>query len=81
MNGADDGERAIAAVTAKLPSGVAVRVEAATDSDDGMTSVGLRDSDLSEALDSVGEIGSLVLDKLKKACRRRQRCSSRLVSP
>lgn len=55
------------AVTAKLPSGVAVKVEAATDSADGMTSVGLRDYDLSKALDSVGEIGSLVVEKLKAA--------------
>lgn len=52
------------AVTARLPSGVAVKVEAATDSADGMTSVGLRDYDLSTALDSVGEIGSLVVEKL-----------------
>ena len=32
-----------------------------------MTSVGLRDLDLSHALDTVGEIGSLVVDKLKAA--------------
>ena len=32
-----------------------------------MTSVGLRDLDLSGALDTVGEIGSLVVGKLKAA--------------
>ena len=49
-----------------MPSGVAVKVEATTDSD-GMTSVGLRDYDLGSALDSVGEIGALVVGKLKAA--------------
>lgn len=67
MNGADGSGKVVQAVTAKLPSGVAVRVDAATDSADGIMSVGLRDYDLSEALDSVGEIGSLVVEKLKAA--------------
>jgi hypothetical protein len=66
MNG-DGAGQVVRAVTARLPSGVAVKVEAATDSADGMTSVGLRDYDLSAALDSVGEIGSLVVEKLKAA--------------
>lgn len=56
------------AVTARLPSGVLVRVEVAeTDSSDGMSSVGLRDFDLSAVLDTVGEIGSVVVEKLKAA--------------
>ena len=42
-------------------------MEAATDSSDGMTSVGLHEYDLSNALDSVGEIGALVVEKLKAA--------------
>jgi hypothetical protein len=67
VDGARDTDRVVQAVTARLPSGVAVRVEAATDSADGMTSVGLRDYDLGAALDSVGEIGSLVVEKLKAA--------------
>lgn len=65
MNGA---EETITVVTAKLPSGVPVRVEIAeSDADDGMTSVGLRDLDLSNALDAVAEIGSVVVEKLKAA--------------
>jgi hypothetical protein len=67
MNGAEGADLVTQAVTARLPSGVAVRVEAATDSADGMTSVGLRDYDLGGALDSVGEIGALVVEKLKAA--------------
>jgi len=44
-------------------------VEAVTDeaSADGMTSVGLRQFDLADALDPVGEIGALVMSKLGKA--------------
>ena len=65
MNGADGP---VEVVTARLPSGVPVRVElAGTGAGDGMTSVGLRDLDLSGALDTVGEIGSVVMDKLKTA--------------
>lgn len=66
MNGAD---RPAEVVTAKLPSGVPVRVELAgpTAGGDGLTSVGLRDLDLSTALETVGEIGSLVVEKLKAA--------------
>lgn len=65
MNGTGDSDEAVRAVTAWLPSGVAVKVEAVTD--DGMTSVGLRHFDVADALDSVGEIGALVVSKLGKA--------------
>jgi hypothetical protein len=65
VNGAD---RPFEVVTARLPSGTPVRVELAVpDAGDGMTSVGLRDLDLSGALDTVGEIGSAVVAKLKAA--------------
>jgi hypothetical protein len=69
MNGAFDNDDVLQTVTAKLPSGVAVKVEAVMgrDSSDGITSVGLKDLDLSAALDSVGEIGSLVVSKLRQA--------------
>jgi hypothetical protein len=68
MNGSDDAGQVAKAVTAQLPSGVAIRVEVADDgSGDGMGSVGLRDLDLDKALDSVGEIGALVVEKLKAA--------------
>jgi hypothetical protein len=68
MNGVDGTGNAPRVVTARLPSGVPVRVEmAGPDSGDGMGSVGLRDLDLSTALDTVGEIGSLVVDKIKAA--------------
>lgn len=65
MNGAEYAPRI---VTAKLPSGVPIRVEVVgSDSGDGMTSVGLRDLDLGAALDTVTEIGSVVVEKLKAA--------------
>lgn len=65
MSGAEDPPPA---VTAVLPSGNPVRVEVTgAGSGDGMTSVGLHDLDLSAALDRVGEIGSLVVEKLKAA--------------
>jgi Trypsin-co-occurring domain 1 len=65
MNGP---ENATMVVTARLPSGAPVRVEVAgAESSDGMTSVGLRDLDLGNALDTVAEIGSVVVDKLKAA--------------
>jgi len=67
MNGTDDADNVVQAVTAKLPSGAIVKVDAATDSADGLTSVGIRDYDLDKALDSIGEIGSLVVEKLKAA--------------
>ena len=69
MNGNGDSDEAVRAVTAWLPSGVAVKVEAVTGevSADGMTSVGLRHFDMAEALESVGEIGALVVSKLGKA--------------
>jgi Trypsin-co-occurring domain 1 len=66
VNGTD--ENVLSAVTARLPSGVPVRVEVAgLDASDGMTRAGLRESGLSAGLDSVSEIGSLVVDKLKAA--------------
>ena len=66
VNGSDERTET---VTARLPSGVPVWVElAGPGAGDGMTSVGLLDHlDLSGALDTVGEIGSLVVDKLKAA--------------
>ncbi len=65
MNG-DAADRRV--VTALLPSGTPVRVEVAeAGSGDGMTSVGIQDLDLGEALDRVGEIGSLVVAKLREA--------------
>jgi Trypsin-co-occurring domain 1 len=65
MNGAGN---ATSVVTAKLPSGVPVTVEVGgSASGDGLTSVGLHDLELSKALDSVGEIASVVVDKLKAA--------------
>jgi Trypsin-co-occurring domain 1 len=69
MNGTGDSDEVVRAVTALLPSGVAVKVEAVIDeaSADGMTSVGLRHFDVAGALESVGEIGALVVSKLGKA--------------
>lgn len=65
MNGAESATRA---VTATLPSGVPIKVEVTgPDSGDEMTSVGLRDLELGTALDAVGEIGSVVVEKLKAA--------------
>jgi hypothetical protein len=65
VNGSDERTET---VTARLPSGVPVRVElAGPGAGDGMTSVGLLNLDLSGALDTVGEIGSLVVEKLKAA--------------
>lgn len=64
----DDTEKSVGIVTAVLPSGNPIRVEiAGADPRDGMTSVGLRDFDLTAALGTVAEIGSLVVDKLKAA--------------
>lgn len=63
-----NAENATTVVTARLPSGVPVRVEVAgSSSADGLTSVGLRDLDLDQALDTIAEIGSIVIDKLKAA--------------
>jgi len=65
MNGAD-GPADV--VTALLPSGTPVRVAlAGTGAEDGMANVGLRDLDLSGALETVGEISSTVVEKLKAA--------------
>jgi hypothetical protein len=69
MHEAGDTDEAVVVITARLPSGAAVRVEAVADSadGDGMTSVGLRGFELADALDSVGEIGSLIVAKLRQA--------------
>lgn len=65
MNGTND-QRAPGTVTAKLPSGALIQVEIAeSGSGDGMTSVGLKDADIAKALDTVSEIGSMVVEKLK----------------
>jgi hypothetical protein len=65
MNG-EDGSPDV--VTARLPSGALIRVELAdTRSDDAMTAVGLRDLELGGALDTVAEIGSAVVKRLKTA--------------
>ncbi len=65
MNGSEDAPHV---VTAVLPNGNPVKIELTrAGSGDGMASVGLRDLDLGAALDRVGEIGSLVVDKLKAA--------------
>jgi len=65
MNGA---ENATTVVTARLPSGAPVKVQVTgPESGDGMTSVGLRDFDLGNALDAMAEIGSVVVDKFKAA--------------
>jgi Trypsin-co-occurring domain 1 len=67
-NTAAGAGKTMTVVTALLPSGAPVRVEvAAPESGDGITSVGLRDLDLDKALDVVGEIGSVVVEKLKAA--------------
>lgn len=63
-----DVECATTIVTARLPSGAPVRVEvAALEASDGMASVGLRDLEIDKALDTVAEIGSVVVEKLKAA--------------
>ena len=69
MNGSGDCDEVVRAVTARLPSGVAVWVAAITDEAwaAGMTSVGLRHFDLAEAPEPVGEIGALVVSKFGKA--------------
>src|SRR5579862_7063446 len=55
-------------VTARLATGALVRIVLAEpESDDGMTSVGLRDFELDKALEVIGEIGSAVIRKLKDA--------------
>ena len=65
MNGS---ETSTTVVTAMLPSGVPIRIEIAdSGTGDEMTSVGMRDLDLNKALDTVSEIGSVVVEKLKAA--------------
>ena len=54
--------------TVLLPSGTPIKVEVAgSPGGDGMGSVGLRDLDLSHALDTVGELGSMAIEKVKAA--------------
>lgn len=63
-----NAENARSVVTARLPSGAPVMVEVAgSGSGDGMASVGLKDLDLDKALDTIAEIGSVVIEKLKAA--------------
>jgi hypothetical protein len=65
VNGSDDNRRV---VTARLPSGMLMKVQLAdVGTGDAMTSVGLQDLQLDEALDRVGEIGTAVVAKLKEA--------------
>ena len=68
MDGAGGADVAVQVVTARLPSAAPVQVEvAAPTGEDGLTSVGLRDLDLDHALDTIAEIGTVVVDKLKAA--------------
>jgi hypothetical protein len=63
-----DGERARRAMTVRLPSGAPIRVEVAeSESSDTLTSVGLRNLELDTALDTIAEISSNVIEKLKAA--------------
>lgn len=65
MNGAENDTTL---VTARLPSGEPVRIAVSgSESGDGLTSVGLRDLDLGKALETVAELGSVVVEKLKAA--------------
>jgi hypothetical protein len=55
-------------VTANLPNGVPIRVAVSeSESTDGLANVGLRDLDLGKALEAVGDISSVVVEKLKAA--------------
>ena len=64
----NDTQGAATVVTARLPSGAPIRVEVAgTAADDAMTSVGLRDLEIGDALNAVSEIGAAVVDRLKDA--------------
>jgi hypothetical protein len=55
-------------VTATLPSGAPVKVAMPLAAGgDGVASVGLRDLSIDGALDTVRELGSLIVDKLKAA--------------
>lgn len=73
MDDAGDGGLIAQAITARLPSGAVVKVEAMGPepgtSRDGMTSVGQKDRhlNLGDALDSVGEIGELLWRQVGKA--------------
>jgi Trypsin-co-occurring domain 1 len=68
MNGARDADAAVQVVTARLPSGAPVQVEVTVPAGgDELTSVGLRDLDLDHALDTIAEIGTVVVDRLKAA--------------
>ena len=64
----DGSENTARVVTAKLPSGAPIRIEVLEAGYvDGITNVGLQDFDLNKALDTVAEIGSVMVDKLKAA--------------
>jgi Trypsin-co-occurring domain 1 len=65
MNDADELPEV---VSARLPSGILVKLELSSSNvADGMTSVGLRDLNLNDALDTVGEIGAMLVEKLQTA--------------
>ena len=65
MNGDDYVARV---VTARLPDGVPIRVELAEPVPvGGMQSVGLGALDLDKALDAVGHVGSIAIEKIKAA--------------
>jgi hypothetical protein len=65
MNGAENSTRV---VTARLPSGIPIKVEVSgAPADDGMASVGMQDFNLDKALDTVAEIGTAVVTRLKAA--------------
>lgn len=65
MNGDDNVARV---VTARLSEDTSVRVELAERAPvGGMQSAGLGDLDLSKALDAVGQVGSMAIEKVKAA--------------
>ena len=76
MNGAGSEANV---VTALLPSGNPVRVEVVgMGPGDGVASVGLRDLDIGAALDTVGEIGSVLVERMKAARPTRARVELKL---
>jgi hypothetical protein len=65
MNGVEDGS---SVVTVTLPSGAPIKVAiVGASSDDGVESVGLRELNFGGALDTVRELGSLIVEKLEAA--------------
>lgn len=70
MNGDDNVARVVTAtvVTATLPGNIPIRVELAEPTPvGGMQSAGLGTLDLDKALDAVGHVGSMAIEKLKAA--------------